>query len=141
MKAISKYNKWANAHTSFAFDMLRFLLGGFLFYKGLFLLGNNSVETFKMLKFMPELGGNLILIHYVVLAQICGGIFIVFGFLTRISVLAQLPILLAAILVNVLDPINVMGLTEALFCFISAVFFAFYGSGKHSMDYAMQLNM
>ena len=140
MDAVLKLNRWANAHTNIGIDALRFLLGAFLFYKGLFLLGSTTGETHKILQSMPGLGGNLILVHYIVMAHICGGIFITVGMITRISALVQLPIVLAAVIVNCMGAIYVFDLVQALLCFAACVFFSFYGSGRHSVDYNLQLH-
>src|SRR5688572_4497583 len=131
METIVKLNRWANAHTNFGVDALRILLGAFLFYKGLFLFSSGSGEVMKMMDAMPGAGANLMLIHYIAMSHICGGIFIALGLLTRLSILVQLPILIAAVIINVMAATNVSGLLQASFALALSVFFLIYGSGKH----------
>ncbi len=138
--AILKLNKWANAHTNIGIDALRVLLGAFLFYKGMFLLGN-SEESMKILKSMPGLGSNLFLIHYFTMAHICGGIFICLGLLTRLSTIVQLPILIGAVVVNFVGEFHTANLLQASACLLTSLFFVIYGSGKHSVDHSLRLHM
>lgn len=142
MGAILRLNRWANAHTNIAIDALRFLLGSFLFYKGIFFFApNNSVETYRILDSIPGPGANMILIHYIAMAHICGGILIALGLITRLAVAVQLPILIAAVIVNSIGEWNTIGLVQSGLCFVFAVFFLFYGSGKHSVDYNLKMHM
>jgi putative oxidoreductase len=141
METIVKLNRWANAHTNFGIDVLRVLLGAFLFYKGLFLFSSGSGEVFKMMDAMPGPGANLMLIHYIAMSHICGGIFIALGLLTRLSILVQLPILIAAVVINVMAATDVWGLVQASLALTFSVFFLIYGSGKHSVDYGLKMRM
>lgn len=136
---IRRLNQWANAHTNLGIDAWRFLFAGLLFYKGLF-LGFNETESLKILESMPGLGGNLFLIHYITMAHLCGALFIAMGLLTRLSAIAQLPILIGALLVNFTGVMIPLSFAEALFAVVSCVFFLFYGSGKHSVDYNLKLH-
>jgi uncharacterized membrane protein YphA (DoxX/SURF4 family) len=77
--------------------------------------------------------------HYIAAAHIVGGTIIVFGLLTRWAIIAQLPILLGAILINFFGEMNVGNLIMALIALIVSVFFLFYGSGKHSADYFFKM--
>ncbi len=138
--AILKLNKWANAHTNIGIDVLRFLFGAFLFYKGMSLFGN-SEESFKILKSMPGLGGNLFLIHYIAMAHICGAVFICMGLLTRLSAAVQLPILIGAVVVNFIGEFHAVNLLQASACLLACLFFVFYGSGRHSVDHSLKLHM
>jgi uncharacterized membrane protein YphA (DoxX/SURF4 family) len=139
MDAVLKLNRWANAHTNIVFDALRILLGGFLFYKGLFLF--SSPATHKILQSMPGLGSNLFLVNYIEIAEICAGLFIAMGLITRLSVVVVLPIVTGAVIANCLGNINVLELAQAIASFVLCMFFFFYGSGKHSVDYSMRLKM
>jgi putative oxidoreductase len=141
METILKLNRWANAHANYGIDVLRILLGAFLFYKGLFLFSTSSYEADKILESMPGLGGNLILIHYIAMVEICGGIFIALGLLTRVSALLQIPVLLAAVIINSMQMTNPTALIESAACLLLSVFFVIYGSGKHSIDHGLRLHV
>jgi uncharacterized membrane protein YphA (DoxX/SURF4 family) len=141
METILKLNRWANAHTNIGIDVLRILLGAFLFYKGLFLFSNDSLEGNRILESMPGLGGNLLLIHYVAMAHVCGGAFIAMGLLTRFAVVVQLPILVAAVIINSMGTANLQGVVEASLSLALSVFFLVFGSGKHSVDHSLRLHV
>jgi putative oxidoreductase len=142
MSAILKLNRWANAHTNIGVDVLRFALGAFLFYKGIFFFAeSNSTETYRMLALLPGSASNMIIIHVIAMAHICGGILIALGLITRLAVVVQIPILLAAVFVNLVGETNALGLIQSGFCLSLCLFFLFYGSGKHSVDYSLKMHM
>ena len=81
----------------------------------------------------------MLFVHYIVAAHLVGGIMIVFGLLTRWAIVSQLPILLAAFLINFIGEMHVANLILSLSLFLVCVFFLFYGSGKHSADYYFKM--
>jgi len=141
MKTVVRLNKWANAHTNFMIDALRIATGLFLMYKGIQFATQTEYLADILGSTGRSLGASFILIHYVTMAHLCGGLLIVLGFLTRISLLVQLPILIGAVIINFVGVMDVGNLLQASAVLISALFFTFYGSGKHSMDYSMKLNV
>jgi uncharacterized membrane protein YphA (DoxX/SURF4 family) len=70
-----------------------------------------------------------------------GGLLIMLGFLTRLSIIVQLPILLGAVIINFVGDMIPGNLWQAIIALLAAVFFLFYGSGKHSLDYNFKLEM
>lgn len=138
MATIKTLNKWANAHTYYPLDLLRIGLGIFLLIKGVLFIGE-SEQLSELAKPLQSFGGFMILIHYVAPAHLIGGILIIFGLLTRWSAIAQLPILLGAIAVNFIGPMNGSNLLSAVLITVLCLFFAVYGSGKHSVDYNLKM--
>ncbi|MFD2564216.1 MULTISPECIES: DoxX family protein [Aquimarina] len=138
MPTIKSLNKWANAHTYYPLDLLRIALGVFLFLKGINFISNSQILV-DLLKPVQNLAGGMIVIHYVAPAHLIGGILIAFGLLTRWSVAAQLPLLIGAIVINFVGEMNVANLVIASVVFLLCVFFLFYGSGKHSVDYYLKM--
>ncbi len=138
MASIKSLNKWANTHTYYPLDLVRVALGVFLFMKGVDIMSNQAqmAEVFKPFENLP---GGMFLLHYVVPAHFVGGFLIVVGLLTRWAVLAQLPILIGAVLVNFLGELNSTNLILASISLASCIFFLFYGSGKHSADYYLKM--
>ena len=138
MGRIKTLNKWANAHTYYPLDLLRVALGVFLFMKGVDFMSNlqQMEEVIKPFENMP---GGMLILHYVAPAHFVGGFLIVVGLLTRWAVIAQLPILIGAILVNFLGEMNGTNLILASVVFLICLFFVFYGSGKHSADYYLKM--
>lgn len=138
METIKSLNKWANAHTYYSLDLLRVALGVFLFIKGIHFISQSQI-LFELFKPLRDFGGVMLVIHYVAPAHLVGGIMIAFGLLTRWALIAQLPILLGAILINFIGVMNIGNLITALTVLIITIFFIFYGSGKHSADYYLKM--
>lgn len=138
MPTIKSLNKWANAHTYYPLDLLRISLGVFLFIKGINFISNSQILV-DLIKPVQNLAGSMIIIHYVAPAHLIGGILIAFGLLTRWSVMAQLPLLFGAVLINFIGVMNTANLVIASIIFLICIFFLLYGSGKHSVDYYLKM--
>ncbi len=138
MATIKSLNKWANAHTYYPLDLLRIGLGIFLLIKGVLFIGDSHTLS-DLAAPLQDFGGFMLLIHYVAPAHLIGGILIIFGLLTRWAVIAQLPILFGAILVNFVGPMDVGNLLSAALVLGLCLFFTVYGSGKHSVDYNLKM--
>ncbi|MGY5847494.1 DoxX family protein [Salegentibacter sp. HM20] len=138
MLSIRSLNKWANAHTYYPLDLLRIALGVFLFIKGISFVAQSQI-LIDLVKPLQGFGGAMLAIHYVTPAHLVGGLLIAFALLTRWAIVAQLPILVGAILINFMGDFNGARLFEAAIVFLICIFFLFYGSGKHSADYMMKM--
>lgn len=137
---ITKWNRWANAHTTLFTDALRILFGLYLFCKGV-LFWEETDYLNNLFSVISGKGTYFILVHYVALGHLCGGVFIIVGLLTRLCALAQLPILVGAVTVNFLGVMNVEHLVESIVAFFTCAFFVFYGSGRHSVDHTLRLHV
>lgn len=131
-------NKWANAHSTFWFDAIRILLGFFLIYKGASFV-SNSRDFEDLIAPVSNFMGGMLTFHYIAAAHIMGGIMIIFGLLTRWALIAQLPILVGAVLINFLGEMNAINLIIALVTLAVSIFYTIYGSGKHSADYYFKM--
>jgi putative oxidoreductase len=80
-------------------------------------------------------------VHYVAMAHLTGGLFIVLGMLTRLTIIIQIPILIGAFLINFGGEMVLGNLLQAILALLLAIFFTIYGSGRHSVDYNLKLNM
>lgn len=138
MLSIKSLNKWANAHTYYWLDILRIALGIFFFIKGIQFISQTETIV-ELIQPLRGIGGIMLVIHYVAPAHLVGGLLIAFGLLTRWALIAQLPILLGAIIINFVGIMNPAGLIEAAVVLVFTIFFIFYGSGKHSADYNMKM--
>ncbi len=138
MLSIKALNKWANAHTYYWLDILRIALGVFFFIKGIQFISQTE-KLVELIQPLQGFGGVMLTVHYVAPAHLVGGLLIAFGLLTRWALIAQLPILIGAILINFVGVMHVGGLIEAAVVLIFTIFFIFYGSGKHSADYMMKM--
>lgn len=138
MNNVKQLNKWANAHTYLTLDLVRIALGVFLFTKGISFITNIQYLV-DLISPIDRIGGGMFLIHYIAPAHRIGGILIVFGLLTRWAIIAQLPILIGAIIVNFMGEMHSQNLLLALLILVVCLFFLFYGSGKHSADYYFKM--
>jgi len=138
MDTIKKLNKWANSHTYYSLDLIRIGLGVFIFYKGMYFMSHSLVLA-ELIQPLKNYVGEIILMHYVVPAHLIGGLLIIFGLLTRWSLIAQIPVLIGAVLINILGDMNVPNLVTASIILLLSAFFIFYGSGKHSADYYLKM--
>lgn len=138
MDTVKNLNKWANAHTSYPLDILRIALGVFLIVKGISFITNRQY-LHGIMSQAGNLGGEMLIIHYIAAAHMMGGLMIAFGLLTRWSIVAQLPILIGAVAVNFMGSFNTQNFILASLTLIVCVFFLFYGSGKHSADYYFKM--
>lgn len=138
MGRVKILNKWANRHSYLPLDILRILLGIFLFIKGVYFMGDTQmlVDLFKPIQ---SLAGTMMAIHYVAPSHLVGGLLIIFGLLTRWAIVAQLPIIIGAVLINFLGEMDTTNFLLAILVLILCVFFLFYGSGKHSADYYLKM--
>jgi uncharacterized membrane protein YphA (DoxX/SURF4 family) len=107
--SVKGLNKWANAHSTFWFDAIRIILGIFLIYKGGYFV-SNSRDFEDLIAPVSNFMGGMLTFHYIAAAHIMGGIMIVFGLLTRWALIAQLPILVGAVLINFIGDMNVTNL-------------------------------
>ena len=136
--SVKSLNKWANAHSTIWFNSFRILLGVFLVYKGSYFI-SNSREFEDLIAPASNFMGGMFTFHYIASAHIMGGIMIVFGLLTRWALIAQLPILLGAVLINFIGEMNVINLIVSLITLTASAFYTIYGSGKYSADYYFKM--
>lgn len=138
MDSVKKWNKWANAHTYFSVDLVRMAVGVILFLKGVTFITNIQYLS-DLLSPIDKFGGGMILVHYIVFAHLIGGIIIFFGLLTRWAIMAQLPILIGAVIVNFTGEMHILNLLLSIVLLGICIAFWFYGSGKHSADYYFKM--
>lgn len=138
MGTIKSLNKWANAHTYYPLDLLRVALGAFLFIKGINFMSNAEILV-ELIKPLQSVAGDMMAVHYVAPAHFVGGILIAFGLLTRWAIVAQLPILIGAVLINFLGEMSTSNLIQSSVVLLLCLFFLLYGSGKHSVDYYLKM--
>ena len=138
MNNVKSLNKWANTHTYLPVDLLRMALGVFLFMKGVYFVSNTQYLV-DLLSPIDKFGGGMFLVHYIAPAHLIGGILIFFGLLTRWAIIAQLPILFCAIIINFMGNMKGENLLLAILAFCICLFFAVYGGGKNSADYYFKM--
>jgi len=138
MDTIKTLNKWANSHTYLPLDLVRVALGIFLFIKGIHFMSDTAM-LMSLFKPLQNMAGGMIIVHYVAPVHFIGGVLIAFGLLTRWTIIAQIPILIGAILINFVGEMNTDNLILAIITLLICSFFLLYGSGKHSLDYYFKM--
>lgn len=99
MNFLQRFEQWGDSHHPKWLDIIRILLGVFLFYKGIDFL-QNLPSVKGELHSKTSFGEYTVLLlgHYVVFAHIIGGILLTIGLFTRFACLIQIPVLLGAII-------------------------------------------
>ena len=138
MSIIQNIERWGAAHHPKWLDLIRAMLGFFLFLKGVAFINNMEVLTNLMAKsdFLGSLSLGL-LAHYVVLAHLVGGAMIAAGLLTRLACLVQIPILLGAVFfvnssAGILAPYAAFWVASLVLLLL--IYFLISGSGPLSAD-------
>lgn len=139
MNFIHRIEEWGDSHHPKFLDLIRVLLGVFLFFKGLGFMENSSgLKT--MIENQPDIafssGWLMALVNYVIFVHFVGGVLIALGLFTRFSALMQIPIVLGAtIFINFLQsPFNTNLLTS-ITALVLLIVFAVIGSGKWSLEW------
>ena len=127
MTRIRELNKWANANTCIPIDFLRIFLGGFLLLKGVSFIIDKKY-LLEILNTVGSFGSEMLLIHYVAMAHMAGGVMIIIGFLTRWSIWVQLPILFGAFMINFIGEFNPSDFVQSMLAFAASLFFIFFGT-------------
>jgi uncharacterized membrane protein YphA (DoxX/SURF4 family) len=140
MQAITRWNRWANAHTNVITDGLRVMFGGFLIFKGVLFMEHPGYLPL-LLTIVSGKGNYVFLTHFITLVHLCGGALIVPGLVTRFASLVNIVILIGAVTVNFIGAMHFFSLVQAVTAFFIGAFFVFYGSGKHSVDKALRLHV
>lgn len=99
MNLFTRLEKWGDAHHPKWLDIVRIVLGVFLFLKGLEFIKNmdSFSELMSQSGFLASISTG-IAAHVIVFAHLVGGILIAVGLLTRFACLIQIPVLLGAII-------------------------------------------
>lgn len=133
MNVITKIEDWGNSHRPGFLDIFRILLGIYITYKGVVFASN--IESLELsVEGLTMLFTGVVLAHYVIFAHLLCGPLIIFGLLTRIMCLVQVPILLGAVfLVNAPKGFT-LETDISLIVLAGLITFVIFGAGKFSID-------
>lgn len=137
METLTRSRGWFDTHRAEALDVIRMYVGLALVVRG----GLFLADPVAYLNLVPESQGDGflvsgVLMHYVALAHIAGGLLLAVGLATRLAALVQIPVLLGAVLVHLPAGLGAAGQSlelAALTLFLLAVC-AVWGSGPWSAD-------
>ena len=141
MKLIKQLNKVGNAHSKlYLLDLVRWTLGALLFYKGVQFMTDTAYLVDIIHAGSPDLL-TMVLVHYIAFMHLAGGVFIVLGLLTRIVIALQVPILVGAVIVSLSTGVETLEAIQAMYALAAGMYFLIVGSGKHSVDYNLKLQV
>ena len=140
MNSIQHLQRWGEAHHPRYMDVVRMALGVFLCIKGAAFASHSSYLYEVISQQVPFSGFLLVVVqHYIIFAHIVGGFLIATGLLTRAAAIAQIPILLGALIfVNWNMMAHFGGFLVALVVLALLVWFFIIGSGPWSLDQAFE---
>jgi putative oxidoreductase len=139
MNSLQRLELWGEAHHPRYLDILRVALGVFLFIKGIEFAGKSSVLP-DILSNQVAFSGFLLMLvqHYIIFAHIAGGFMIATGLLTRVAAIAQIPVVLGALIFFNQDMMSHFGyFIIPLVVLFLLIWFAVIGSGPWSLDRAL----
>jgi putative oxidoreductase len=135
MRFVQRIDQWSQAHQPQWLVVLRVLLGVILLAKGIFFI-SHADELTEIIINSRFKGMVTFLVGYITFSHLFCGAFIVLGLLTRWVAILQIPILLAAVVLNA--PHAVFGVGSefwlSLVVLILLLFFLVEGGGPYSMD-------
>lgn len=131
-------------HRDWFIDFARILLGIVLILKGIYFLQDmGSLMQLSPKEFETELGSGWAygtLAHFIIFVHILGGVAVAVGFLTRLVIPIQFPVILIALFAPPLAKIYFPAgtATELLMLVVLMAGIMVYGSGRISIDYYLR---
>ncbi|HEY0611284.1 MAG TPA: DoxX family membrane protein [Chitinophaga sp.] len=141
MNLLQRIESWGDRHHPKWLDFVRIGLGMFLFYMGVIFIQNRDALT-ALIDESPFLTAvSFWVAHYIVFAHLAGGLLITLGLLTRVAVIANIPVLLGAVLfvhspTGLFEVYTQLGLSILVLFLL--IFFLIEGSGPVSIDEYMR---
>jgi uncharacterized membrane protein YphA (DoxX/SURF4 family) len=140
MHILEKIERWGETHHPWWVDVFRGALGVILIIKGIHIL-SSAMTILSNVENHDIIYASFILIHFIAIAHISGGVLIALGLMTRFAIMIQFPIILCAlIIVNFPGKLNFAETeNELILLVLLLIFFILVeGSGKHSIDRYMK---
>jgi len=141
MEKLRQFIDWADAHPKVWLDCVRIYLGLGLFIRGVFIITNTRAEfildLLKRMEFPWVV--TVVVLHYISLAHLVGGLMLTVGLLSRIAAWVQIPILAGAVFVHRNEGLmsGGQGLEFSGLVLFLLVVFAVSGAGPLSVDNGM----
>jgi putative oxidoreductase len=142
MKNPQETNHWIKTHGDLALDLVRVYLGIGLILKAVYFMNHaeylsQMMDSMGSMWFVPA-----ILVHYVILAHLFGGICLTLGLFTRSAALVQIPVLFSALfyvhLPKMVQSVEARQSAEfaGLVLFL-LILLSIYGAGRWSLDHLL----
>lgn len=133
MNYVQRIEHWGETHHPRWLDFVRMALGLVLVVKGVE-FANNMDKLTNLMSGLPF--GNFMMVmlaHYVLAAYMLGGVLLATGLLTRFACIINLPVLVAAIAMNVFQEFSELSVVVLILALI--IYFMIIGSGRWSLDW------
>jgi uncharacterized membrane protein YphA (DoxX/SURF4 family) len=143
MNLLKQIDNWSEKHHPKWLDIIRIILGIILFIKGIYIIRNATEITSQIQNQYNAQYFSMLLVHYIAIANISGGLLVAIGLLTRFAILLQLPILLTALILTAFPGnLSFSGIEHVTSAFVLLVllFFLVEGSGPLSVDSYLNRN-
>lgn len=142
MNIYRKLTRWGESHHPWWIDLFRGILGLLIAIKGIYII-RHAPEILHTTTNPDTVYLSMVLVHFIAIFQISGGFAIMVGLMTRLTILAQFPILIAAFFVvrfpgelRFAEMESVLLLLAMMVLFIILV----EGPGKHSLDNYLEIH-
>lgn len=136
MNTIDKITSWGDSHHVGWLDIFRIALGTFLFSKGIE-FGRDPHEISELVTGGKFSLFSFFLLHSIPIIHLAGGFMIAIGLQARWAIIFQLPILLGAVVLNLVTTSSFgiySNLGVSIVTSILLIIFLIYGSGPYSVD-------
>lgn len=139
MNLIHRIEHWGDRHHPQWLDYLRIALGIIILAKGISFVNDQEAvrRLIEQTNFQLSIWGA---VHYVVFTHLVGGLFLFFGFQTRLAALLIFPVVVGAVFfVNITSGFSFLNseLWLSILVMILLAVFLVAGSGKFSLDHMM----
>ena len=142
MQITNDIDRWSAKHHPVLLEYLRILLGIFIFVKGIMFI-QNTQELEHMIGLSKHQWGSVGVAHIIAFAHLAGGPMIALGLKTRFACIVQIPILLGAVFFTSFGRglyTENYNLVTSIITLLLLIFYAFYGSGRLSLDNRLRDN-
>ena len=153
MNTFEEISTWGEKNHPAWIDLFRIAFGAILIIKGIqpfISISNWALNSFgdTIVNLGIVIGGDeqafltMVILHYIVLTHIIGGILIMLGLITRVVLLLTLPVLLGAVIFANVPEMGIFSVYAnfifALVLLVANIVFMIYGSGPYSLDKYMR---
>jgi len=141
---MNDFTHFVSKHRDWFIDFVRIFLGIVLIVKGVgFLQDMATIMSAANPEFQNEAHAGLAygtLAHFIIFANILGGVFLIIGFLTRIVIPFQFPIFFLGLFVGPFRKVYLMGGSplEYVMIVVLLILVLLWGDGRLSVDFYLE---
>ncbi len=136
---VQTLKEWAESHIDVCLDLVRIYIGIGLVIKSIGFIGDKEYVMNLIAASGDVWFGPALVVHYVILAHLAGGLMLVVGIGTRIAALVQIPVLLGAVFYVNLPRFGMPEFRQnfefSALVLILLCMFAVFGAGRWSVDH------